>query len=167
MQFPFTDITQYKTFFFFSISCSITSAPLKMIFNDLNVKKHNLLTNFAIDLNSAIGCFLFFFVIWGDLFPYLMISPTNKYTLFLFIFISYIFIDASGWVISDVSFGIIGGFGSCNIRPPHPNDPVGIDVTPTPIPSANLHIHTRNKKKKKKVNFPCLQNFNTVEFSNK
>ena len=56
-------------------------------------------------------------------------------------FISYIFIDASGWVISDVSFGFMGDFGSCN-----PNDPVGIDLTPTPIPTANLRIHTRKKK---------------------
>ena len=61
-------------------------------------------------------------------------------------FISYVFIDALGWVISDVSFGFMGGFGSCNIRPPHPNDPVGIDLTPTPIPAANLRIHTRKKK---------------------
>ena len=36
-----------------------------------------------------------------------------------------------------------GGFGSCNIRPSHPNDPVGIDLTPTPIPAAKLRIHTR------------------------
>ena len=36
-----------------------------------------------------------------------------------------------------------GGIGSCDIRPPHPNDSVGIDLTPTPIPAANLHIHTR------------------------
>ena len=64
----------------------------------------------------------------------------------IFLFISYIFIDASGWVISDVSFGFMGGFRSYNIRPPHPNDPVGIDLTPTPIPAANLHIHTRKKK---------------------
>ena len=63
-------------------------------------------------------------------------------------FISYIFIDASGWVISDVSFGFMGDFGSCNIRAPHPNDLVGIDLTPTPtpIPAANLRIHTRRKK---------------------
>ncbi len=61
-------------------------------------------------------------------------------------FISYIFIDASGWVISDVSFGFMGGFGSSNIRSSHPNDPVGIGLTPTPIPAANLRIHTRRKK---------------------
>ena len=36
-----------------------------------------------------------------------------------------------------------GGFRSCNIRPPCPNDPVGIDLTPTPILAANLRIHTR------------------------
>ena len=36
-----------------------------------------------------------------------------------------------------------GGLGSCNIRPPRPNDPVGIDLTLTPIPAANLRIHTR------------------------
>ena len=59
------------------------------------------------------------------------------------VLISYIFIDASGWVISDVSFGFMRGFGSYNIRPPHPNDPVGIDLTPTPIPAAKLRIHTR------------------------
>ena len=58
----------------------------------------------------------------------------------------YILVDASGWVVSDVSFGFMGGFGSFNIRPPHPNDPVGIDLTPTPIPAANLRIHTRRKK---------------------
>ena len=45
--------------------------------------------------------------------------------------------------------GVIGGFGSCNIRPPHPNDPVGIDLTPTLIPAANLCIHSRKKWKKK------------------
>ena len=72
----------------------------------------------------------------------------NWYFIYLqgTVFISYILIDVSGWVISDVSFGFIRGFGSCNIRPPHPNDPVGIDLTPTPIPSANLRIHTRKKK---------------------
>ena len=53
---------------------------------------------------------------------------------------------ASGWVIRDVSFGFMGGFGSCNIRPPHPNDPIGIDLTPTPIPAANLRIHTTKKE---------------------
>ena len=36
-----------------------------------------------------------------------------------------------------------GGFGSCIIRPPHPNDPVSMDLTPTPIPVANLRIHIR------------------------
>ena len=56
------------------------------------------------------------------------------------------FVDASGWVISDVSFGFMGGFGSRNIRPPHQNDLVGIDLTPTPILAANLRIHTRRKK---------------------
>ena len=36
------------------------------------------------------------------------------------------------------------GFRSCNIRPPHSNDPVGIDLTSTPIPAAKLCIfHTR------------------------
>ena len=66
------------------------------------------------------------------------------------IFIPYILVDALGWVVSDVSLGIMGGFGSFNIRPPHPNDPVGIDLTPTLIPAANLRIHTRRKTKKKK-----------------
>ena len=66
--------------------------------------------------------------------------------MFIERFISYILVDASGWVVSDVSFGFMGGFGSCNIRSPHPNDPVGIDLTPTPIPAANLRIHTRRKK---------------------
>ena len=59
------------------------------------------------------------------------------------IFISYIFIDASGWVISDVSFAFMGRFGSCNISSPRPNDPVGIDLTPTLVPAADLRIHTR------------------------
>ena len=40
-----------------------------------------------------------------------------------------------------------GGFGSCNIRLPRPNDPVGIDLTPTPIPAAKLRIHTRDEYK--------------------
>ena len=36
------------------------------------------------------------------------------------------------------------GFGSCNIRFPRPNHPVGIDLTSTPIPAAKLRIfHTR------------------------
>ena len=61
-------------------------------------------------------------------------------------FIPYSIVDASGWVVSDVSFGFMGGFESCNIRPPHPNDPVGIDLTPTPIPATNLRIHTRREK---------------------
>ena len=39
--------------------------------------------------------------------------------------------------------GSRGGVGSCNIRPPRPNDHVGIDLTPTPIPAAKLRIHTR------------------------
>ena len=59
-------------------------------------------------------------------------------------FIPYILVDASGWAVSDVSFGIMGGFGSFNIRPPHPNDQVGIDLTPTPIPAAT---QGENKKK--------------------
>ena len=73
----------------------------------------------------------------------------KKLNRILPVFILYIIVGASGWVVSDVSFGIIGGFGSFNIRPPHPNDPVGIDLTPTPIPAANLRIHTRRKQKKK------------------
>ena len=37
-----------------------------------------------------------------------------------------------------------GGFGSCNIEPPRPNDLAGIDLTPTPIPAAKLRMfHTR------------------------
>ena len=40
--------------------------------------------------------------------------------------------------------GSQGSFGSCNIRPPRPNNPVGIDLTLTPIPAAKLRIfHTR------------------------
>ena len=77
--------------------------------------------------------------------------------MMMMMMISYIFIDESGWVISDVSFGFIGGFGSRNIRPPHPNDPVGIDLTPTLIPAANLRIHTSKKgKKTKKKNRLCI-----------
>ena len=64
--------------------------------------------------------------------------------MFFLLLMSYILIDASGWVISDVSFGFTGGFRSCNIRPHHPNDSVGIDLTPTPIPAAKLRIfHTK------------------------
>ena len=75
-------------------------------------------------------------------------SNNNKLQDFIWLsFIPYILVDASGWVVSDVSFGIMGGFGSFNIRPPHPNDPVGIDPTPTPILAANLRIHTRRKQK--------------------
>ena len=38
----------------------------------------------------------------------------------------------------------VHGRGSCNIRPPLPNDPVAIDLTPTPNPAAKLRIfHTR------------------------
>ena len=32
--------------------------------------------------------------------------------------------------------GSHGSFGSYNIKPPRPNDPVRIDFTPTPIPAA-------------------------------
>ena len=32
------------------------------------------------------------------------------------------------------------GFRSCIIRPPRPNDPVGIDLMPTPILAAKLRI---------------------------
>ena len=71
---------------------------------------------------------------------FILTARLNDYYSLL---ISYIFIDVPRWVISDVSFGFKGGFGSCNIRPLHPNDPVGIDLTPTPIPTANLRIHTR------------------------
>ena len=59
------------------------------------------------------------------------------------VYLCYI-IDASGGVISDVSFGFTRESGFCNIRPSRPNDPVSIDLTPTPIPAAKLHIfHTR------------------------
>ena len=55
----------------------------------------------------------------------------------------YILINALEWIISVVSFEFTGG-GSCNIRPPGSNDPVGIDLTPTPIPAAKQRIlHTR------------------------
>ena len=65
--------------------------------------------------------------------------------IFYQLLISYIFIDTSGWVISDVSFEFTGvGSGSCNIGGPRPSDPVGIDLTPTLIPAAKLRIfHTR------------------------
>ena len=72
-------------------------------------------------------------------------------------FISYIFIDSSGWVISDVSFGFMGVFRSCNIRPPHPNDPVGIDLTQAPIPTDNLRINTRKKMATEMVLYIILQ----------
>ena len=44
--------------------------------------------------------------------------------------------------------GSWGFLGLSTSDPPHPNDPVGIDLTPTPIPAANLRIHTRRKQKK-------------------
>ena len=48
----------------------------------------------------------------------------------------------AAWLDDDDGFS--WGFGSCNIKPPSPNDPVGIDLTPTPIPAAKLRIfHTR------------------------
>ena len=80
--------------------------------------------------------------------------PNPLYSLF----ISYIFIDTSEWVISDVSFGFMGGvFGSYNIRPPHPNDPVGIDLAPTTLPSANLLIQPRKKMTTEKALYIILQ----------
>ena len=80
----------------------------------------------------------------GQIWTNLRYDPTHTHTHTHTI---YILVDASGWVVSDVSFGFMGGFGSFNIRPPHPNDPVGIDLTPTLIPAANLRIHTKRKKK--------------------
>ena len=56
--------------------------------------------------------------------------------------ISYIFFE---WVISDVSFGFTGGFGSCNIRLPRSNDPVGIDLIPTRILAAIDCASTQDK----------------------
>ena len=95
---------------------------------------------------------------------YIFILPQSdlRYDIF---FIPYILVDASGWVVSDVSFGIMGGFGSFNIRPPHPNDPVGIDLTPTPIPAANLRIHTRRKQKKNDHRKGSIYNFATANQS--
>ena len=83
----------------------------------------------------------------------IVIININSY----FWLISYIFLDASGWVISDVSFGFIGGFGSCSIRPSRPNDPVGIDLTQTSIPAANLRIHTRQNDHRKGSLYIFLQ----------
>ena len=72
---------------------------------------------------------------------WLILALSSTYTFF----IPYIFVMGRQWCFL---WGQ-GGFGSFNIRPPHPNDPVGIDLTPTPIPAANLRIHTRRKQKKK------------------
>ena len=50
------------------------------------------------------------------------------------------------WDGSSVMFplGSLAGGGSCNIRPPCPNDSVGIDLMPTPISAAKLCIfHAR------------------------
>ena len=47
--------------------------------------------------------------------------------------------------------------GSCNIRPPRPNDPVGIDLTPTPIPAAKLRIHTRQMTTEMALSLLILQ----------
>ena len=70
----------------------------------------------------------------------------NLYAIFFFIYTIHL-----SWCIGMgrqwCFFWIHGGVGSCNIRPLHPNDPVGIDLTPTPIPAAKLRIHTRRKKK--------------------
>ena len=41
-----------------------------------------------------------------------VLNPGREAYIYIYI---YIFIDASGWVISDVSFGFMGGFGSCNL----------------------------------------------------
>ena len=43
--------------------------------------------------------------------------------------------------------GSRGVSGLATSYPTHPNDPVGIDLTPTAIPADNLRIHTRRKKK--------------------
>ena len=61
----------------------------------------------------------------------------------LIVFISHIFINASGWVTSDDSFVFMGVSGLATSDPPRPNDSVGIDLTPTHNPAANLRIHTR------------------------
>ena len=53
-------------------------------------------------------------------------------------FISYIFIDASGWVISSVSFGFMGGSVL-----QHQTPLTQMTQLTTPIPAANLRIHTQ------------------------
>ena len=58
----------------------------------------------------------------------------DKNNLYIFL-ISYILIDASGWVISDVSFEFTGVSGLATSDPFCPNDPDGIDLTPTTIPA--------------------------------
>ena len=49
---------------------------------------------------------------------------------------------------------------SCNIRPPRPNDPVGIDFTPTSIPAAKLYLSHTKKGHVRKLN----KFFNTFFF---
>lgn len=45
--------------------------------------------------------------------------------------------DALGCIISVP--GVIGGFGSFNITPPHPGDPSGVDQVPDCISAATIH----------------------------
>ena len=82
------------------------------------------------------------------------------------VFLTYIiFIDASGWVINDVSFGFTGE-RSCNIWSPRPNDPVGIDLTPTPIPAAKLRsFHTRQMTAELALSLGIIFNFATANQS--
>ena len=68
----------------------------------------------------------FFIYIYIYIYIYNLHTAMSLLTIFFFLFIPYILVDASGWVVSDVSGGVSGLSTS---DPPHPNDPVGIDLT--------------------------------------
>ena len=61
-------------------------------------------------------------------------------------FIPYILVDASGWVVSDVSFGFMGGFRVFQHQTPSPKWPSWHRSYSNSIPAANLRIPTRRKK---------------------
>ena len=69
--------------------------------------------------------------------------------VFFFFFIPYILVDASGWVVSDVSFGIMGGFRVFQHQTPSPKWPSWHRSNSNSHPGSQpAHPHKEKTKRK-------------------